>query len=82
MMSAWSMSKSLRCRPSEVYGIQSPLAAYCFDSAVTRWGSALEADLQAAGDGEKDGKKAQRARERVLRRYVPSTARYRDPAKE
>jgi hypothetical protein len=76
------MSKSMGCRPSQVYGIQSKLAAYCFDAAVTRWGNALEADLNAAGDGEKDSKKAQRARERVLRKYVPSTARYRDPAKE
>jgi hypothetical protein len=80
-MSAWSMSKSLRCRPSEVYSIQSPLAAYCFDSAVTRWGNALEVAMTEAGDAEKDGKKAQRARERVLRRFVPETARYRDPAK-
>lgn len=81
-MSAWSLAKSMRCRPSEVYGIANPLAAYCFDSAVTRWGNALEADMTAAGDHEKDSKKAQRARERVLRRYVPATARYRDPAKE
>lgn len=80
-MGAWSMSRTLGCRPSQVYSIQSPLAAYCFDSAVTRWGNALEADLRRAGDEEKDSKKALRAQERVMRRYVPSTARYRDPAK-
>jgi hypothetical protein len=80
-MGAWSMSKSLRCRPSQVYGIADPLRAYCFDSAVTRWGLALEADLDRAGADEKDSRKAERARQRVLRRYVPATARFRDPAK-
>lgn len=80
-MNAWTMSKSLGCRPSAVYGMQNALTAYCFDSAVTRWGLALEADLQAATAEAKDSKAAQRAQERVLRRYVPTTARYRDPAK-
>lgn len=81
-MNAWTMSRSLKCRPSEVYGITSPLTAYCFDSAVTSWGMALDNELEAAGAEAKDGKTAQRARDRVLRRWVPSTARYRDPAKE
>lgn len=80
-MNAWNMSKALSCRPSAVYGIQNPLTAYYFDSAVTRWGQALEADLQAASEGAKDARAAQRAQDRVLRRYVPSTARFRDPAK-
>lgn len=74
------MSKSMGCRPSEVYGFAG-IRAYCFDAAIIRWGNALEADLQAAGDGEKDGRGAQRARERVLGRYVPTTRKYRDPAK-
>jgi hypothetical protein len=80
-MTAWSTSKSMRCRPSELYGLTG-IRAYCFDVAVNRWGNSLEADLNAAGDGEKDARKAQRARERVLDRYVPQTRRYRDPAKE
>ena len=75
------MAKSMKCRPSELYGLEG-LRAYCFDTAVIRWGNALESDLNAAGDGEKDARKAQRARERVLARYVPTTRRYRDPAKD
>jgi len=81
-MNAWTMSKALKCRPSEVYGIISALTAYCFDSAVTTWGMAFDNALEEAGADTKDAKSAQRARDRVLRRWVPSTARYRDPAKE
>jgi hypothetical protein len=81
-MNAWTMSRALGCRPSEVYGIEHALRAYCFDSAVTSWGMALDAELDAAGKDAKDAHTAQRARDRVLRKWVPSTARYRDPAKE
>lgn len=81
-MNAWTMSKALKCRPSAVYGIESPLSAYYFDSAVTTWGMTLDNELEAAGADAKDAKSSQRARDRVLRRFVPSTARYRDPAKE
>lgn len=81
-MNAWTMSKALGCRPSAVYGISRPLTAYCFDSAVARWGMALEADLRAASEEAKDSKAGQRAQERVMAKYVPSTRRYRDPAKE
>ena len=80
-MNAWTMSKALKCRPSDVYGITSPLTAYCFDSAVTTWGMALDHELDAAGAEAKDARTAQRSRDRVLRRFVPSTAHYRDPAK-
>lgn len=78
-MNAWTMSKALSCRPSEVYGFKSPLLAYWFDSAVTTWGMAFQNALDAAGSDAKDAQTAARARARIIRRWIPSQAQYRNP---
>ena len=77
------MARSMRCRPSEVYGLESgSFEAYAFDSAVVRWGTALEAALSDAANGAKDSQAAEAARQRVLRRWLPSERRYADPSKQ
>ncbi len=53
--------------------------SYAFDSAVTRWGMAFEAALADAGNGAKSTEKAEAARQRVIRRWLPSERKYADP---
>lgn len=72
----------MKCRPSAVFGIEpGSFEAYAFDSAVVRWGTAFEAALADASHGAKNDQAAEAARERVLRRWLPSERRYADPAK-
>jgi len=61
--------------------MQDEFVAYAFDSAVCRWGMAFEAALQDAGQGAKTPDAADKARQRVLRRWLPSERRYADPSK-
>lgn len=71
----------MRCRPSEVFGLEpGSFEAYAFDSAVVRWGNAFEAALQDAVHGAKNEQAAEAARQRVLRRWLPSQRRYADPS--
>jgi hypothetical protein len=74
------MSRALHCRPSEVYGMDDAFVAYSFDSAVTRWGMAFEAALQDASEGAKTPQAMESARQRVVRRWIPSERRYADPS--
>lgn len=69
----------MRCRPSEVYKMSDEFVAYCFDSAVTRWGMAFEGALAEAGNSAKTRDKADTARQRVIRRWLPSERKYADP---
>jgi hypothetical protein len=69
----------MRCRPSEVYKMTDDFVAYSFDSAVTRWGMAFEAAISDAGNGAKNADKAEAARQRVIRRWLPSERKYADP---
>jgi len=65
-----------------VYGLeQGSFESYAFDSAVVRWGSAFDAALQDAVQGAKNEQGAEAARQRVIRRWLPSERRYADPAK-
>lgn len=56
-----------------------PFVAYAFDSAVTRWGMAFEYALSDAGTNAKTPQATEAARQRVIRRWVPSERRYADP---
>jgi len=70
----------MHCRPSAVYGlVPGSFEAYAFDSAVVRWGTAFEAALSDAGTEAKTTQAAEAARQRVLRRWLPSERRYADP---
>lgn len=68
------------CRPSGVYGLEG-VEAYCFDSAVTRWGSAFEAALHKAVSGQNDERAAERAQQKVISRWLGlgTTGLYADP---
>lgn len=68
-------------RPSQLYEVDDPVAAYCFDKAVNHFGSELKAELENV-QGKTD-KEIQRKRAGVLARWVPGSAnrqRFRDPA--
>ena len=76
------MSQAMRCRPSAVYGLEpGSLEAYALDSAVVRWGTAFQAALSEATQEAKTEKAIATARQRVIRRWLPSERRYADPAK-
>jgi hypothetical protein len=75
------MSRALHCRPSEVYRMSDDFVAYAFDSAVTRWGMAFEAALSDAANGAKTPEAAEKARQRTIRRWIPSERKYADPTK-
>lgn len=72
----------MNCRPSAVFGMEpGTFEAYALDSAVVRWGTAFEAALSDATRGAKTDQGAEAARQRVLRRWLPSERRYADPNK-
>lgn len=86
---AHNLAKTYRVRPSELYDIDDPMAAFCFDRAVARFGNALSAELEGVHEPkDKDGKKTEAKRLRILRKWIPETSAasantgYRDPAKE
>lgn len=79
------MSKAMKVRPSSIYKVEErhgTYAAYCFDSAITTWGSAFESALEQAGSNAKTTQAAERAQGTVLRRWLGAQATgYRDPGK-
>lgn len=85
LLNAWRMAKAMGCRPSAIYQVEErhgSYAAYCFDSAITTWGSAFENALERAGSNAKNTQAAERAQGTVLRRWLGAQATgYRDPAK-
>jgi hypothetical protein len=63
-------------------GIEHDWVAYCLDSAVAAFGTALQADLDEV-EG-KTRREVQRKREGVLRRYIPELSKaqkFKDPGK-
>lgn len=72
----------MNCRPSQVFGMEAgSFEAYALDSAVVRWGRAFEAALADAAQGAKNDQAALMARQRVIRRWLPSQRRYADVSK-
>lgn len=70
------MSKALSKPYSEIVGLQG-LEAYALDAAVVRWGTAFQAALEAATANAKNQGEAERKADQVVRRWIPSTRRYR-----
>ena len=79
MWEAWQLSKTLRTRPSELYGISHPVTAYFFDRAVSTFGQAVDADLEEASSKATKAKKAEQARQRVLEKWLGIEPTYKDP---
>jgi hypothetical protein len=48
MLQLWGMSKTWRCRPSEILRLTDEIAAYCLDRAVYLFGTAYDADINDA----------------------------------
>ena len=80
-MQAWQQSRAYRVRPSELLHIASPFTAYAVDQCVVMWGTAFEAALHDAMEGKDKARDREAAQGRVVRRWIPSTARYADPAR-
>jgi hypothetical protein len=79
------MAKQLRVRPSDLYGIDEELTAWCFDRAVLTFGNALESKLQIIARNSKKQKEADNKVQRELDKWLASadpktdTRRFADP---
>jgi hypothetical protein len=73
---AWTMSKALRIPYSQIVGM-SGIEAYAIDAAVVRWGTAFDAAVSAATDGSKSRAQADNKVQTVIRRWIPSSRKYR-----
>jgi hypothetical protein len=80
----WLQSQQFRCRPSEILGVTEQPAAFYFDRAVFTFGSALESELEKAGQSKGKSKKTDSqiamARQQIMARWL-GTQRFADPAK-
>jgi hypothetical protein len=79
------MSKQLRSRPSEIYGIDDELTAWSFDRAVQTFGVALENQLHRVAEKTKNRASGQRKAQQELDKWLSSAdtkavpGRFRDP---
>ena len=80
---AWTLSQSLRQRPSSLYAIRSSVTAFYFDRVVTGVGRQIESEIEAAQAKTKSDKGRQVKAQLVLNRWLRSEggAKYRDPFK-
>lgn len=79
-MSAYTTMQATHTRPSELFGITG-LVAYCVDRAVVHFGTSFEAAVHDATSGAKTPQAAEKARDRVIRRWLPSARQYADPSR-
>jgi len=70
------MMKSTNRPYSEIVGMQG-LEAYALDAAVVRWGTAFQSAIDAATAGAKNRQQAEQKADQVIRKWVPSTRKYR-----
>jgi hypothetical protein len=78
----WGLSRSYKCRPSELLGIENSWDAYCFDNAIQLFGGTIQNKIDSVS--EKTDAATSRKRESILRRYIPELAKARkfaDPGK-
>jgi hypothetical protein len=82
------MAKTWNRLPSDIYGISHPVTAWCFDRAVTYFGTQLQEDLEEHNGIEtsKEERKAKIAVERRLAEWLGDQAelpfekrKFRDP---
>lgn len=68
----YNQAKTWKCMPSELLSIHDdPLAAYSFNNAVWLFGMELEAELNKPAKPDKDSKKEEQRRTRVLNKWIP-----------
>lgn len=84
MWEAWQLATQWNRRPSEIYGITEPLAAWNFDRAVMYFGTSVEADIKIATEKAKTNKAARSKAQQVLNKWLAepgeTAGRFRDPA--
>lgn len=83
MWETYHLAKKAAISPSEYLGInrlEDPWVAYCLDRAVTTFGTAIVAELDAVEGRNKQ--EIETKRNRIINRYFPSSsgARHQDPA--
>lgn len=70
------MSRALGKPYAEIVGMTG-LEAYAVNAAVVRWGTAFQSAVESAGQGAKNQAEADSKVQTVVRRWVPSTRKYR-----
>ena len=71
------MSKAMHLSPAEILKISDEFVAYAFNSAVVLWGTSFDAALEEAVHGAKTQEQAENKQASAVRRWIPSTKRYR-----
>lgn len=71
---AWNLSKTYRCRPSEIYSLEDEVTAYYFDKAVAHFGVAVDSDLENASENAKNKQQATTRRTMVLHKWLGEAA--------
>lgn len=83
MWVTWLQAKKFSCKPSELLGIESQPQAFYFNRAVFTFGTALEAELERAGQTRGKKKKNEQqiamARQRVMTRWGIVEQKFADP---
>lgn len=86
LWAVWQQSKTYKTKPSELMHIEDEVTAYYLDRAVFTFGTALEAELDKAGQTKGKQKKSQTqvqmAKQMVLNRWLsdPGEQKFADPA--
>lgn len=71
MWEAWQISKLYGVIPSELYGIDDPLTAFCFNRAIGIFGSTVDAEIEQAGANAKTDRARQMSQNMVLVKWIP-----------
>lgn len=76
LLRAWTMSQTMGRPYSQIVGLDG-IEAYALDAAVVRWGTAFDNAVRSAANGAKNQQEAERKAETAIRRWIPSSRRYR-----
>lgn len=71
------LSKTWRCRPSQLLALENTYEAYCLDEAVAEFASLVEAELDRVDESKKG---AEARKENILRRHLGLAPKFKDPA--
>lgn len=80
MQTAWQLfnqATTLQTRPSELLGVTDVFMAFCLDSAIYSFGTALQNELD--GVEGKNKNEIKRKRERILGKWLGLEQKFREP---
>lgn len=78
---AYKTAQLYRCRPSELYGIDTYPEAFYFDRAVALFGSHLESELAKADEGKRSKQAKEMRKKMILARYLNEPMKFREPGR-